>query len=158
MPNQQDIAHALRVAGLWLLMMAVFFGPVSLGASSALAGARPCGSACPCDGEGDQTGDQTGDQANDRGHEHAADAQDCDEGEACVDADCDGEDRAGDEPCEDDCPEDCPKCRCFVTSAVVFSTFALPSFSRPVASARLPAPVDAPAAGVCSGVFRPPRS
>ena len=132
MPRVRHIVSATRAATVWLLMVVcMFLGPVSVLA----AGPDACGDACPCDAGGPDEHDQDGE--HDRGDEQLADEHD--------------------PPPDEQCPEGCPGCH--------FSPgVALPSFecSLPASpcSPSTPGfvPDDATATGVCTGVFRPPRS
>lgn len=139
--HARDIASALRMVALWLLVVCVFVGPAGLGGSIAFASpSRTCGVSCPCD-DGDRHAD-----------EHA-DAAPCDD-----DADADSE-HQGSDPCQDDCPDDCPNCSCCLGVAMaVLPLLSVTSGAVTSASMRMFAPVDAPAIGACTGVFRPPRS
>lgn len=145
MPRTRHLRDALRVAALWLLVVSVFFGPAGLGGSAAFASAsKTCGVSCPCDEAGhDDHGDE---------HDDHADADPCsDDGAADADHD-DGD------PCKDECPDDCPNCGCCLGVAMVVLPLPVTSSRATCTSARMLAPIDAPASGAGSGVFRPPRS
>lgn len=140
--HTRDISSALHVAALWLLVVSVFFGPAGLGGSAAFASAsvaKPCGVSCPCD-----------DAAHDRQPgDHEEHADDDDGAHAGQD---DGE------PCKDECPDDCPNCGCCLGVAMAVLPLPVTSGATACASARVLSPVDSPANGACTGVFRPPRS
>lgn len=105
---------------------------VLLGPVSALAaGTDACGVACPCEEDG-----------------HAAHAEDH------------GDEPSGhesDDPVDEQCPEDCPGCHAGPGVALTSFESASPR-SPPTALPSALAPRDVGAAGVCTGVFRPPRS
>lgn len=145
MLHARDIPSALRMVALWLLVVSVLLGPAGLGSSVAFTSpSRTCGVSCPCD---DEVRDS---HAGD--HEEHAGADPCD--------DDGGEDseHQGSEPCQDDCPDDCPNCGCCLGVAMAVLPLSVTSSAVTSASARMFAPVDAPASGACTGVFRPPRS
>ncbi len=146
MPTARNILDALRVAALWLLVMSLFFGPAGLGGSAAFASANEtCGVSCPCDAAAPE--DDAGDpadhaEADPSGDEAAADSERGDE----------------DTPCKDECPDDCPHCGCCPGIAMAVLPLPVTSSRATCTSARMLAPLDAPASGAGSGVFRPPRS
>lgn len=145
MLHARDITSALRRVALWLLVVSVFLGPAGLGGSIAFASpSRTCGVSCPCD---DEVGDP---HAGD--HEEHAGADPCDD-----EGDADSE-HQGSDPCQDDCPDECPNCGCCLGVAMAVLPLSVTSGAVTSASARMFAPVDAPASGACTGVFRPPRS
>lgn len=134
------IMNAMHVAGFWLVMLCVFLGPLGIGSSVATASLKTCGGSCPCD--------------EDQWAEHAeAESNSSDDGCAA-----NGIDHQEEAPCDDECPDACPECSCCpgLTAGIVPS-FA-PTVSCSVFSSKVIAPLDAPAAGALSGVFRPPRS
>ncbi|MCX4242581.1 hypothetical protein [Paraliomyxa miuraensis] len=146
MPRALAITHALRVAASWLLVVCVFFGPAGLGGSAAFAAVtKPCGISCPCD---EVVGDADADPGDEPGE--AAPRRDTDEP---ID-----DDPSDDEPGEDECPDDCPSCGCCLGVAMAVLSFPATSFTTSCSSLRALAPVDAPASGAQTGVFRPPRS
>lgn len=141
MLRARDIASALRMVALWLLVVCVFLGPAGLGGSVGFAStSRTCGVCCPCD-----------DEVRDP-HEEPASAAPCDD-----DGDADSE-HQGTDPCRDDCPDDCPNCGCCVGVAMAVLPLSVTSSAVSSAPARTLAPVDAPASGASTGIFRPPRS
>lgn len=144
MLHARYIASALRRVALWLLVVCVFLGPAGLGGSVAFASpSRTCGVSCPCDEGGDP---HAGD------HDEHAGADPCDDdGDA-------GPEHQGNDPCQDDCPNDCPNCGCCLGVAMAVLPLSVTSSAVTSASARMFAPVDAPASSACTGVFRPPRS
>jgi hypothetical protein len=145
MLHASDIASALRMAALWLLVVCVFLGPAGLGGSIAFASpSRTCAVSCPCDEE--VRDPHAGD------HEEHADAEPCDD-----DGDADSE-HQGSDPCQDDCPDDCPNCGCCLGVAMAVLPLSVASSAVTSAPARTLAPIDAPASGSSTGVFRPPRS
>lgn len=144
MPRVRHLLDALRVAAVWLLVVCVFFGPAGLGGSSFAAASKTCGVSCPCDEAGH------GDHADER--EEHAEAAPCDD-DAAADSDHDDGD-----PCGDECPDDCPNCGCCLGVAMAVLPRPVTSSAAGCTSARVPGPVDAPASGACTGVFRPPRS
>jgi hypothetical protein len=150
MPRIRHILDALRVAALRLLMVSVFFGPAGLRGPTAFASAsKTCGVSCPCD------------EAVHDGHEG-----DAGDHEQHANTDRGDDDRVGgsghedDEPCQDQCPDNCPNCGCCLGIGMAVLPLPLPMTSTaiPCASTLMLAPMDAPANGACSGVFRPPRS
>lgn len=144
MPRTRHILDALRVAALWLLVASVFFGPAGLGGSAFGSANKTCGVSCPCD-------EAAHDDHADKHDEHA-------EADPCADdaaADLDQDD--GD-PCKGECPDDCPKCGCCLGIAMAVLLLPVTSSAVGCTSSCMLAPVDAPASGACTGVFRPPRS
>ena len=144
MPRIRHLLDALRVAALWLLVVSVFLGPAGLGGSAFASGAKTCGVSCPCDEAGHD------DHADE--HDEHAEAEPCDD-EAAADSD-----HNSGEPCKDECPDDCPNCGCCLGIAMAVLPLPVTSSAVGCTSARTIAPVDAPASGACTGVFRPPRS
>ena len=145
MRSTRDIIDALRVAAVWLLVVSVFFGPAGLGGSTGFAASsKSCGASCPCDDAA--VDDHEGDHA-----EHA-EADPCDD-----DVHADSEHDDGD-PCKDECPDDCPNCRCCPGIAMAVLPLPVASSTATCTSSRMLAPIDAPASGACTDVFRPPRS
>ena len=131
MPRFGHIIDVLRVAAMWLLVVVVLCGPVGLGGSAAFASVnKACGVSCPCD----ETHDDNADEHDD--HDDHDDA----------------------DPCKDECSNNCPNCCCCMGIAMI--VFPLPvMLSRATCtSACMLAPIDAPASGADSDVFRPPRS
>ena len=144
MPRFGHIIDVLRVAAMWLLVVVVLCGPVGLGGSAAFASVnKACGVSCPCD----ETHDDNADEHDD--HDDA----DSDHDDAAADSDHDDAD-----PCKDECSNNCPHCCCCMGIAMI--VFPLPvMLSRATCtSACMLAPIDAPASGADSDVFRPPRS
>jgi hypothetical protein len=145
MPKPRHIIDALRVAALWLLVVSVFFGPAGLGGSTGFAAtSKTCGASCPCDEtvHDDRAGDL----------EEHAEVDPCED-----DVEGDSEHDDGD-TCKDECPEDCPNCRCCLGMAMAVFPLSVTSSTAICTSARMLAPVGAPASGTFTGVFRPPRS
>ena len=133
----RDILNALRVAALWLLVVAVFAGPLGVGAFVASAATKTCGVSCPCDEE-----------------EHA-------EEDAHSNDDCDGsrEVACGDEtPCDEECPDDCPDCNCCPGLMIGLIPIVVPGLPGALSSSKFFVPPDARASGKIPDVFRPPRS
>ena len=128
MLRARDILSAVRAATVWLLMVAsMFLGPVSVFA----AGPDACGDPCPCE------------EAEHDDH----DEDDC------------GDEQSADEhgtPLDEDCLEDCPGCHS--SPGVALASFECWLPRSPLSSATPGLmPSDAAAAGVRTGVFRPPR-
>lgn len=137
MPRARDILSAARAATVWLLMVvSMFLGPASVFA----AGPDACGDACPCE-EAEQDDHHVEDDCAD---EHCADEHCADESEH-------------DTPPGEGCPEDCPGCHASPGVALASFECSLPPSPLSSSSPDL-MPRDAAAIGVCSGVFRPPRS
>lgn len=130
----RDIVSAVRTVAVWLLVMSVLLGPVGIGSASASGvGSKACGVLCPCD---------------------EPQEADCDE-HSTVDPDADEAHEHGDESPEDACFDECSGC----APGVALPTAAVPSIPTSASPLdRSLAPSDAPATGVCTGVFRPPRS
>ena len=131
MPRFGHIIDVLRVAAMWLLVVVVLCGPVGLGGSAAFASVnKACGVSCLCD----ETHDDNADEHDD--HDDHDDA----------------------DPCKDECSNNCPHCCCCMGIAMI--VFPLPvMLSRATCTlACMLAPIDAPASGADSDVFRPPRS
>jgi hypothetical protein len=133
-----NIVGALRVAGLWLLLVSVFASPFGLGASAASAGKKACGVSCPC---------AEAEQAQEEAH-----SDDC----------CGNRQKAAspdETPCDDACPDDCTDCKCcpglMVGLIPIVIAAGLPDT---LPSSKLLPPLDVPANGYDSGIFRPPRS
>lgn len=142
MPRARDILGAMRTIAVWLLVMSVFLGPVGIGSASASAvGSKACGILCPCD------------EPQQADHD-----DDCDE-QSTVDPCADEEaahEHDGGSPDDQACFDECSGCApgvALATAAVLLAA-AAPASPPDLALA----PSDAPAAGVCTGVFRPPRS
>lgn len=111
------------------MVMCMFLGPASVFA----AGPDACGDACPCEvAEHEDNEDDCGDEQFADGCEHSR-------------------------PSGEDCPEDCPGCH--TSSGVALTSFECSLPTSPLSSSP-PGfmPSDAAATGVCTGVFRPPRS
>ena len=144
MLQARDISSALRGAAMWLLVVSVFIGPAGLGGSAAWASSsKTCGASPPCD--------EAVHDGNDGAREQHPEADPCDDDGAHAGRD-DGE------PCKDECPDDCPSCGCCLGVAMAVLPVPVTSSVTSWATARVLSPVDAPASGACTGVFRPPRS
>lgn len=131
MPRARDILSAARAAAIWLLMVvSVFLGPMSVFA----AGPDACGDACPCEEaeHDDHDEDDCGDEQLAHEVEHGT-------------------------PPDEQCPEDCPGCHASPGVALTSSECSLPTSPLSSSTPDL-MPSDAAATGVCTGVFRPPRS
>jgi hypothetical protein len=79
----------------------------------------------------------------------------CDQAEESDD--CDDEEPADGSAPDEECPRDCSSCACSPGVAMTMVAWTMP-MSPPSAPALALAPRDVAAAGVCTGVFRPPRS
>lgn len=134
MSREHDIVHVLRGVAVWLLALCVFLGPTG-GGSAALATTGEV--SCPCD---DAKSDHIGD------HDDP-----CDEGAG-------GEAHEAGDPCEDECPDGCPDCGCCPGIAMAVLPQPLRSGTASRMPARMLAPIQTPASGTGSCVFRPPRS
>ena len=135
--HRRKLVYARRVAAAWLLIAAVFVGPLGNGAAMA------CGSLCPCDDAHPSTAGSD---------DHRGCTQD--------DASASSQQKQGpvDDDYLEDCPDDCPDCSCCSGSLVALVplngfNLLLPPFSLTL----LPAP-ETPALGACFDVYRPPRS
>jgi len=132
----------MRTIAVWLLVVSVFLGPVGIGSASAsTVGSKACGVLCPCDDEPQQ----------------ADHHDDCDE-QSTVDPCADEEaahEHDGESPDGEACFDECSGCAPGVALATAAVLLAAAHASAPDLAL---APSDAPAAGVCIGVFRPPRS
>ena len=94
------------------------------------AGPDACGDACPC--EEDEVDDHDMDDEDECGDEHGT-------------------------PPDEQCPEDCPGCH--ASPGVALSSFECSLPTSPLSSSTPGLmPSDVAATGVCTGVFRPPRS
>ena len=140
-----DIITFLHVAGLWLLVVSVFFGPIELASAAASSTiSKACGVSCPCEkGEYDNLAG---------GHEGHTDADPCDDSRETNSGHSDGD------PCQSECPDDCPKCNCCLGVAMAVLPLSVASGAGSCISSRLLAPMDVPPNGFLIGVFRPPRS
>jgi hypothetical protein len=145
--HARDVSSALHMTAVWSLVVAVLFGPAGLGGSAALASSKTCGASCPCDEavHGD----------NDGTHEQHVEDDPCDD---LCDDDRAHAGHADGEPCEDECPDDCSNCGCCLGIAMAVLSKPVTSSATSCASARMLSPVDAPANGARTGIFRPPRS
>lgn len=141
MPPVRDILSALRAAAVWLVVVSVFLGPAGLGSVSGSAiVANACGVLCPCD-EPQQA------EHDDDHDEHGSVDPCADEEEAAHEH----EGESPDEACFDDCSGCAPGVTLATAAVLVVASLA----SSPELAL---APSDAPTTGVCTGVFRPPRS
>jgi hypothetical protein len=139
----RHMVRILRVAGLWLVGVAVLAGPLGVNASVASPITKNCGDTCPCD-------DAATDLAAPAAHDSEAGTEDCND-------DC-GSEHHDEAPCNDECPEDCPECSCCTGLGIGLVPLMLPvpaSFGFPTKAL---APSDSPARSDVFGVFRPPRS
>lgn len=144
MLSVRDIPSTSRMAALWLLVVSVLLGPAGLGSSVAFASpSKTCGVSCPCD-------DGARDAHAGDHDEHAA-ADPCDD-----DGGADSR-HLGSEPRPDDCPDDCHDCGCCLAVAMALLPVSVTWRAVTSASARTLAPIDAPAAGALTSLFRPPR-
>ena len=144
MPRARDILGAMRTVAVWLLVVSVFLGPVGIGAASASSvGSKACGVLCPCDDEPRQA-----DHHDDCDEQSAVDVDPCADDEAAHEHD-------GGSPDDQACFDECSGC----APGVALATAAVLLAAAPASSPELAlTPSDAQAAGVCTGVFRPPRS
>ena len=135
MPRARDILSAAHAATVWLLMVvSVFLGPMSVFA----AGPDACGDACPCE----EAEHDDRDEANDHDEDDCGDEQPADEYGT---------------PPDEECPEECPGCHSSPGVALTACECSLPTSPLSSSTPGL-RPSDAGATGVCTGVFRPPRS
>jgi len=130
MPTGSTKTPVSRLLATFALVAAVLASAVGPHGGLAVAMAKACGVACPCD-EG-----VPGTHEDD-------------------DADCDDE---GAGPCDQECPDSCPDCSCSpgLVAAVVPSILpGVPGCSTPC---MIPSPPQALSSPELVGVFRPPRS
>jgi hypothetical protein len=132
MPPVRNIVSVLRATAVWLLVMFMFLGAAGPGAAAAFA-SEACGDSCPCDEPQPAEHDDDGCNEEADGHEDGS-------------------------PPDDECPEDCRGCGCSPGFALTMATLTIETTAPPWSPNLTPPPSNAAAAGMGTGVFRPPRS
>lgn len=143
MKGIRDIDVIMRMAAYWLLFVTLFFGPLALGSAAAISvPSKECASSCPCDR---------------RDYEHQEEEEVPHAEAACDDTNKANSNHDHDDPCQEGCPDDCSKCSCcFGVALAMLPPLAITGLGA-CSSSSLLAPVDEPAHGFSSGVYRPPR-